>query len=155
MNGKGVIHPDLLKARKADEIEVIRAERQRIYDNMLQVIESITAQSVAVWDEVVVSMVQGELQRHWVQYQAQNGNLIDALTDVASQLVAREEAIVVAREVSQVESLLDKRHGELPSRQARKPIKPSEIVLTSFDGTYTAWVSWRSQFANKVYVASS
>lgn len=150
MNGKGVIHPDLLEARKADEVEVIRAERQRIYDNMLQVSESITAQSVAGWDKVVMNMVQGELQRNWVQYQAENGRLVDALTDVASQLVAREEAIVVAREVSQVKSLLDKRFGELPSRQVRKPIKPSEIVLTSFDGTYTAWVSWRSQFANKV-----
>lgn len=154
MAGKGVIHPDLLMARKAEEIDVIRAERQRIYDNMHQVSESVTAQSVAGWDEVVINMVRDELKRHWVQYQAENGNLIDALSEVTSQRQAREEAIVVAREVSKVQSVLENRYKELPSQQPRVPIKPSEIVLPIFDGTYTAWVAWRSQFVNKVLSTS-
>lgn len=138
MSGKGVIHPDLLMAMKAEE---------RISDNLLQVSESVTEQSVSGWDEVVINMIKDELKRHWAQYQAENGHLIDALTEVVSQREARVEAIVVARKFSEVQSILDNRYRELPSQQTRVPIKQSEIVIPSFDATYTAWVC---KFVNKL-----
>lgn len=150
MSGRGVLHPDLLQARYEEEIEVRRAERQRVYDNMSRVTGTITAQSVAGWDEVIINMIQADLNNHWAQYQTENRLLLDALSDAASQQLAREESFGVAREYGQARSLLDERFQRLQSLKSRTAPKPSEITLPKFDGTYTAWVAWRAQFVNKV-----
>lgn len=144
------MHPDLLDAIRAEELQVIRAERQRVYDNMVQVAETVTAQSVVAWDEIVVNMVQGELNRHWAQYLTENGRLIDALTESELQREVRQEAIGVASEFGKVRTLLDDRFQQLQSQKGRMAPKPSEINLPKFDGAYTAWVAWRAQFVNKV-----
>lgn len=96
MEGRGVIHPDILEYE--EEIAVIRAERQRIYDNMGRVSEDITSEAVAEWDEIIVNMVLTDLNRHWTQYQSESGRLVDALMDAESQRLVREGTFGVARE---------------------------------------------------------
>lgn len=150
MDGRGVLHPEVLAARRAEEIEEIRVERQRVYDNMLLVSESITPLSVGGYDDVVINMVQADLNRHWAQFQTENARLVDALEEADEKRVARQEAIAVAREFTEVRALLDNRFQALQSQRNRIAPKASEIILQKFDGRYTGWTAWRSQFASKV-----
>lgn len=133
------------------------ANRDRFFGQMRRICEQVTNPEVIdQWTAAFVKAQKAMMEAYWTQYQNQQASLTIEFADDADQIEHLDMSAQVAAQVFEVTmELLEKRLQDLTvipvAVQIVPPPKPSEIVLQKFNGDYTTWSAWRSQFMSRVY----
>lgn len=141
-----------MTTRNQLKIKSLMIERRRCLDLIRRLEVRAAAEKSREWNEALVKMEQGALERHWQQFQ-QKKLEIDEYTSLSEMNRTRNEEISmeVAVIYQSVKDRLKHLLEDVNPNHNRPTPKASEIILTKFSGNYTAWTTWRSQFVNKVY----
>lgn len=133
------------------------ADRDRFFLQMRRICEQTTNHEVIEqWTAAYVKVQKTMMESYWTQYQNQQASLTIEFADDVDHINHLDMSAQVAAQVFEVTmELLGKRLEELtfvpePVKTLAPP-KPSEIVLRTFNGDYTSWSAWRSQFVSRVY----
>lgn len=123
---------------------------ERCSQHLLRLAATIENADVSEWSEHVLVMKKNELDRVWSKYQLvkdaiyANDNGADALAELDQKAIENADRYGLSKDK------MDSRARVLNLFATGPTLKPSEIVLPTFSGDYTAWTAWRSEFVNKV-----
>lgn len=127
----------------------------RLGMQMQRIWEQSSSDNIHQWSAAFVKMKIVLLATYWNEYQRQQSALMLEFSDDDDQLRYMESTTHMAAEVYEnTLELLDNRLKDMATPVFPPPLpppKPSEIVLQKFDGDYTTWSAWRSQFVSRVY----
>lgn len=131
------------------------AKRDRFGGQMQRIWEQASSDAAMQWTAAFVNLQKVMMNTYWIEYQKLQSGLMMQFDDNEDQLNYMEDTTKMAAEVYESTiALLDRRLSDVTAPSLPSPVpppKPSEIVLPKFDGDYTAWTAWRSQFVSRVY----
>lgn len=130
-------------------------QRDRLGGQMQRIWEQASGDDINQWSAAFTKMQKVMVDTYWTEYQRQQSGLMVEFSENEDQLQYMENTTRMAAEVYEsTMALLDVRLADLTAPSLPSPLpppKPSEIALPKFDGDYTAWTAWRSQFVSRVY----
>lgn len=127
----------------------------QLANQMRQMFEQASGDAIDNWSAALVKVKQNLLDTYWAEFQRLQAEVAlelvgeEAITDILVDS-AEQTAIIYENTSNALESRLKALTTD-PTTSSLPTPKPSEVILPKFDGNYTQWSSWRSQFMSRVY----
>lgn len=130
--------------------------RDKVGGQMQRIYEQASSDEIWQWSAAFIKVQKVMLDTYWTEYQRQQSALMIEFAEDDDNLLYLENTTKMAAEVyDQSMELLDNRLKDMAAQSSfpspLPPPKPSEINLPKFNGDYTEWTGWRSQFISRVY----
>lgn len=135
----------------AQTVDELKVAREKVLTQLTRAGSTIKLPEVESWDKAVLSLKRGILEKAWEEYQVAHTALMshpDTTNDQLSEFDA--QAVAAARVYSQPRALIDVHLAAIQGLASTSICRPSEISVPIFNGAYTSWVPWRSEFLSKV-----